>query len=77
MDFNEFSDYYLNELLHQLSSENKSVIFRGDLNMIIIIQQSSFFLFRSHSTQSTRIRDSNKTLIDNIFSNIDRKYHTR
>ena len=26
MDLNEFNDYYLNELLHKPSSENKSVI---------------------------------------------------
>ena len=33
MDLNEFNDYYLNELLHKLSSENKSVILLGDFNV--------------------------------------------
>ena len=33
MDLNEFNDYYRNELLHNLSPENKSVIFLGDFNV--------------------------------------------
>ena len=33
MDLNEFNDYYLNKLLHKLSSENKSVILLGDFNV--------------------------------------------
>ena len=33
MDLNEFNDYYLNELLIKLSSENKSVILLGDFNV--------------------------------------------
>ena len=45
MDLNEFNDYYLNELLHKLSSENKSVILLGEFNvdlmkMTIIIQST-------------------------------------
>ena len=30
---NEFNGYYLNELLHKISSENKSVILLGDFNV--------------------------------------------
>ena len=36
MDLNEFNDYYLNELLHKFSSENKSVIRLGDFNVDLI-----------------------------------------
>ena len=50
---NEFNDYYLNELLHELSSESKSVILLGDFNvilmiMIIIIQQMNFLILHPH-----------------------------
>ena len=33
MDLNEFNDYYLNELLHKISSENKAVIFLDRFNI--------------------------------------------
>ena len=33
MDLNEFKDYYLNELLHKHSSNNKSVILLGNFNV--------------------------------------------
>ena len=33
MDLNEFNNCYLNELLHKLSPENKSVILLGDFNV--------------------------------------------
>ena len=80
MDLNEFNDYYLNELLHKLSSENKSVILLGDFNVDLMkydnhhstnefLDSLSSHLFLPHITQPTRIRDSSKTLIDNIFSN--------
>ena len=43
MDLNEFNDYYPYELLHKLSSVNKSVILLGDFNVdlmkYIIIRQ--------------------------------------
>ena len=88
MDLNEFNDYYLNELLHKLSSESKSVILLGDFNVDLMkcdnhhsanefLDSLSSHLFLPHITQPTRIRDSIKTLIDNIFSNINRKYHIR
>ena len=75
----EFNDYYLNELLHKLSSENKSVIL-GDFKVDLMkydnhhstnefLDSLSSHLFLPHITQPTRIRDTSKTLIDNIFSN--------
>ena len=80
MDLNEFNDYYLNELLHKLSSENKSVILLGDFNVDLMkhdnhyptnkfLDSLSSYLFLPHITQPTRKRDSSKTLVDNIFSN--------
>ena len=79
MDLNEFNDYYLNELLHKLSSENKSVILLGDFNVDLMkydnhhstngfLDSLSLHLFLPHITQPNRIRDTSKTLIDNIFS---------
>ena len=79
MDLNEFNDYYLNELLHKLSSENKSVILLGDFNVDLMkydnhhstnefLDSLSSHLFLPHITQPTIMRDSSKT-IDNIFSN--------
>ena len=81
MDLNEFNDYHLNELLHKLSSENKSLILVGDFNVDLMkydnhhstnefLDSLSLYLFLPHITQPTRIRDTSKTLIDNIFSNI-------
>ena len=80
MDFNEFNDYYLNELLHKLSSENKSVILLCDFNVDLMkydnhhstnefLDSLSSHLFFPHITQPTGKRDTSKTLIDNIFSN--------
>ena len=80
MDLNEFNDYFLNELLHKFSSESKSVILLGDFNVDLMkydnhhltnefLDSLSSHLFLPHITQSTRIRDSSKTLIVNIFSN--------
>ena len=80
MNLNEFNENYLNELLHKLSSENKSVVFLGDFNVDLMkydnhhstnefLNSLSSHLFLPHITQPTRIRDSSKTLIDNIFSN--------
>ena len=33
MNLNEFNDYYLNELLHKLSSENKCIFLLDDFNV--------------------------------------------
>ena len=80
MDLNEFNDYYLNELLNIRSSENKSNILIGDFNVDLMkydnhhstnafLDSLLSHLFLPHITQPTIIRDSSKTLIDNIFSN--------
>ena len=80
MGLNEFNDYFLNELLHKFSLENKSVILLGDFNVDLMkydnhhltnefLDSLSSHLFLPHITQPSRIRDSSKTLIDNIFSN--------
>ena len=80
MDINEFNDYYLNKLLRKLSSENKSVILLDDIivdlmkcdnhhSTVELLDSLSSHLFLPHITQTTRIRDSSKTLIDNNFSN--------
>ena len=74
MDLNEFNDYYLNELLHKLSSESKSVILLGDFNVNLMKYDNHHLIneihdsLSSHVTQPSRIRDSSKT-IDNIFLN--------
>ena len=79
IDLNEFNDYYLHELLHKLSSENKSVALLGDFNVDLMkydthhstnefLDSLSSHLFLPHITQPTRIRDTTKTLIGNIFS---------
>ena len=80
MDLSEINDYYLNELLHKLSSENKSVILFGDFNVDLMkynnhhstnefLDSLSSHLFLLHITQPFRVRDSSKTLTDTIFSN--------
>ena len=80
MDLNEFNDHYVNELLHKLSSESKSFILLGDFRVDLmkydnhqltneLFDSLSSHLLLPHITQPTRIRDSSKTLIDNIFSN--------
>ena len=81
MDRNKFHYYYLNELLHKLSSENKYVILVGDVDVDLMkydnhhstnefLDSLSLHLFFPHITKPTTIRDSSKILIDNIFSNI-------
>ena len=80
MDLNEFNDYYLNELLHKLFSENKSVILLGDFNVDLMkydnhhstnefLDSLPSHLFLPHITQPAIITDTTKTLFDNIFSN--------
>ena len=81
MNLNKFNDYYLNKLLHKLSSENKSIILLGEFNVDFMkydnhpsanesLDSLSSHLFLPHIIKPTRIRDSSKTLIHNIFSNI-------
>ena len=80
IDLNEYNHYYLNELLNKLSSENKSVILLSDFKVDLMkydnrhstnefLDSLYSHLFLPHITQPTSIRDSSKTLIDNIFSN--------
>ena len=72
MDLNEFNDYYFNELLHKLSSENTSVTLLGDFNVDVMkydnhhstnefLNSLSSHLFLPHITKPSRIRDSSKT----------------
>ena len=79
IDLNEFNYYYLHDLLHKLSSENKSVTLLGSFNFDLMKYDTHYstnefrdslssHLFLPHITQPTRIRDSSKALIDNIFS---------
>ena len=79
MDLHKFNNYYLNELLHKLSSENKSVILLGDFNVDLMKSDNhhptnefrdslSSHLFLPHITKPNRKRDFMKTLIANIFS---------
>ena len=80
MDLNEFNDYYLSELLHKFSLENESVILLGDFNVDLMkydnhhltkefLDYLSSHFSLPHIRQLTRIRDSSKTLIGNIFAN--------
>jgi len=84
MDLNEFNDHFLNELLGNLSKENKRVFLMGDFNVDLLNIESNssiskYFdilssnLYIPHIIYPTRIvsneRMNSKTLIDNIFSN--------
>ena len=68
MDLNEFNDYYLNELLDKLSSEYFLMKYDNNHSTNEFLDSLSSHLFLLHITQPTRIRDSSKTLIDNISS---------
>ena len=79
MSIDEFNDI-ISPVLHQISSENKTIILLGDFNIDLIkcctdTSSSEFFnLISSHNllphiTLPTRITDRSQTLIDNIFSN--------
>ena len=81
MDLNEFIDYYVNNLLDQLSKENKTVFLLGDFNIDLLNQDQlsltndflhslSFHMLLPHIAQPTRIRNNLKTLIDNTYSNV-------
>ena len=81
MDFNEFNDYYINNLLDKLSKENKTVFLLGDFNIDLLnydqhsltnefLDSLSSHMLLPHIVQPTRIRNNSKTLIDNIYSNV-------
>ena len=79
MSINEFNDY-LSLVLEKITAENKTIILLGDFNIDLIkcsvnIMSSEFFnLVSSYNllpyiTLPTRITNSSRTLIDNIFTN--------
>ena len=81
MDLNEFNDYYINNLLDKLSSENKTVFLLGDFNIDLLNYDQNLLINESldslcshmllpHIVQLTRIRNNSKFLIDNIYSNV-------
>ena len=81
ININEFCDDYLNELLHKLSKENKTIFLLGDFNIILLsydihpptnefLDFLSSHYFLAHILQPSRVTTNSKTLIDNIFSNM-------
>ena len=80
MNFNEFDEFYRNDLLDKLSKENMTAFLLGDFNINPLnydhdTSRNEFLdslyshLLASHTLQPTRVRGNSKTLIDNIFSN--------
>ena len=78
MNINEFNDDYLNELLDNLSKENKTIFLLGDFNINLLnddihpptnefldMLSSHYFL---HILHLSRVTTNTKALIDNIFS---------
>ena len=81
MDLNEFNDYYINNLLDNLSKENKTVFLLGDFNIDLLnydqhslnnefLDSLSSHMLLPHIEQPTRIKSNSKTLIDNIYSDV-------
>ena len=82
MDLTDFNSNYLNSLLEKISKEQKSVFLLGDFNInlmnYIVYNPTNGFLdsltsksFLPYILQPTRISSHSKTLIDNIFTNIN------
>ena len=82
MPVDDFNDFYLNPLLEKLSKDNKLCFLMGDFNIDLLHYDShpstNEFLdtlasnhFLPHIIHPTRITSRSKTLIDNIFSNIN------
>ena len=80
MSVNMFNTNFLSPLLQLVSMENKSIVLLGDFNINLLkydnnSEISSFLdLCESHTLLPrvilpTRITETSKTLIDNIFSN--------
>ena len=80
MELSEFNNYYLSNILENLSSENKTVVLLGDFNTDLPKYQKysniSDFLDTMHSnlllphiTGSTRVTAISGAIIGNIFSN--------
>ena len=81
IDLTNFNCNYLNQLLENISKEQKSIFLLGDFNVNLLNynehNQTNEFLdpFASNSyipliLQPTRITSHSNTLIDNIFSNV-------
>lgn len=78
---NYASDVFLNQLencLNIITRENKEVYFMGDFNIdmtktdmsaLKLLNTLSSFAFHNHVQNPTRITQTSKTLLDNIFSN--------
>ena len=85
MDLNDFNTNYLKNPLHKLSKEQKSVFLLRVFNFSLLNYNnhnptneffdplaSIFFFFCSvYFKKPTRLTSNSKTLIDNIFSNIN------
>ena len=78
MDLTNFNCNYLNQLLENISKEQKTIFLLGDFNVNLLNynehnQTNEFLdslLFIPLILQPTRINSHSKTLIDNIFSNV-------
>ena len=81
MNICEFTDDCLNEVLHKLSKENKTIFLLGDFNINLLnydihlstnefLDSLSSHYFLSYILQPSRVTTNSKTLIDNIFFNM-------
>ena len=81
MDLTDINCNYLNQLLKNISKEQKSIFLLGDFNVNLLNynehNQTNKFLdslasnsFITLILQPTRITSHSNTLIDNIFSNV-------
>ena len=82
MDLTDFNNNYLNSLLEKISKEQESVFLLGDFNINLmnynVHNPTNGFLdslasnsFLPYILPPTRISNHSKTLIDNIFTNIN------
>ena len=80
MKLNDFNENFLDPLMEELSTKDKSVYLMGDFNIdlmkididnntAIFFDSMSSNLFAPHITHPTRVTLTTKSLIDNIFSN--------
>ena len=81
MNINEFNDNYLNELLNNLSKENKTIFLLTDFNIKLLnydihphtnefLDSLSSHYFLPHILEPSRVKTNTKILKENIFSNI-------
>ena len=80
MELSDFNDNYLNPLLEEITTKEKTIFLLGDFNIDLMkidcdSNTSYFFdsmtskLFVPHIIHPTRITSTTRTLIDNIYSN--------